>query len=496
MVTAVSPRLVWPLVLSYAMELSRIVRLLLRWSWLIALLALAGGSAGYLSSLRQAPAYEATTTLLVTTGRPSRDGVTSQMLATRQQLAITYKELLTRRPVLEAVAAQLGLDPLLVADMIEVDVVRDTALLKLSATAADPVLAADLANVVVEAFIAQEQDLLANPYVADRSGLSVVEPAVPPASPRGAGPLRNGLIGAVVGAMLALGGVCLIGYLDTAVRSAHDLAALTGLPVLAEIAKLKGGAPPAMLVTVHRPDSAPAEAYRMIRARVEFAAAQRPLRSLVITSARPGEGKSVTAANLALALAQTGLRVILIDANLRRPTLHALFKRPNSRGLSTALQQLGNSRVADNLLPTGEERLSLLPSGPAPANPASLLAPQRITLLADELAAHADLLIFDSPQCLDTVDASLLLRACDAALLVVQANATRAEALQQAYQLLQASQTQLLGAVLNHGGSRPGRGRGFAPGAQRVAGPDRPDDEPTLEGRPLPGQAREVGGSK
>jgi capsular exopolysaccharide synthesis family protein len=351
---------------------------------------------------------------------------------------------------------------------------------------------------VVQAFIAQEQELLANPYVVDRSGLSVVEPAVPPARPQGSGPLRSALIGAVAGVMLALGAVLLIGYLDTAVRSRQDLAALTGSPALAEIAKLKGSGPQAMLVTVHRPDSAPAEAYRMIRARVEFAAAQRPLRSLLVTSARPGEGKSVTAANLAVALAQTGMRVILIDANLRRPTLHAIFKRPNTRGLTTALQQLGHGRASDHLLPTVEERLSLLPSGPASANPASLLAPQRISQLADELAEHADLLVFDSPQCLDTIDASLLLRACDAALLVVQAGVTKAEALLQAHQLLQASQAQLLGAVLNHGGgARAGRGGfEFAPGAQRAAGPERAEEEAPLEGRALPGQAREVGGSK
>lgn len=477
------------------MELAQIVRLMLRWWWLIALLAIIGGGGAYLISQFQKPVYQAATTLLVIVGRPSRDGVTSQDLATRQQLAITYKELLIKRPVLEAAAAQVGIVPVDLDKQVQVELVKDTAILKLSAKEPDPQRAANLANAIVGAFMLQEQSLLANPYAADRSGLSVIEPAIPPVEPSGLGPVRNAILGSLIGALLAIGAVFAIEYFDTSIRSASDIAVLTGMPILAVIAKLRGRNPANTLITLQKPESADADAYRMIRAQIEFASTERPLRTLVVTSAQPREGKSVTAANLAIALAQTGLRVILIDANLRRPALHTLFQCPNLTGLSTALQQIGHGRAADHIVPTAEDHLSLLPSGPLPPNPARIFVPERIRMLTAELREHADMLIFDSPACLDMIDTSMLLRGCDATLLVVQARVTKAEGLLHTHQFLQASQTHILGTVLNQ--ARNSRGSrssyAFTPVPQRSALRDSAEDESSVVGDDLPARARAVG---
>ncbi len=479
------------------MELSQIVRLVLRWWWLISLLAIIGGGGAYLISQLQRPEYQAATTLLVIVGRPSRDGVTSQDLMTRQQLAITYKELLIKRPVLEAAAAQVGIVPVDLDKQVQVDLVKDTAILKLSAKAPDPQIAADLANAIVGAFMLQEQTLLSNPYAADRSGLSVIEPAIPPVEPSGLGPVRNAVLGSLIGALLAIGTVFVIEYFDTSIRSASDIAMLTGMPTLAVIAKLRGREPANKLVTLQKPDSADADAYRMIRAQIEFASTERPLRTIVVTSARPREGKSVTAANLAVALAQTGLQVILIDANLHQPVIHTLFQRPNLTGLSTALQQIGHGRAADHIVPTAEDHLSLLPSGPLPPNPARMLVPEHIRMLTNELLEHADMLIFDSPQCLDMIDTSMLLGSCDATLLVVQARVTKAEGLLHTHQFLQMSQTYILGAVLNQ--ARDMRGSrssyAFTPVPQQATPLNVAEDKSAVVANDLPARARDIGGS-
>jgi capsular exopolysaccharide synthesis family protein len=432
------------------MQFSQIVRLVLRRWWLIILLAIAGAGGAYFVGLRQKPEYQATATLLVTTGRPSPDALTNQDLQTRQQLAITYKELLIKRPVLDAAAGQVGVDPVDLDKQIRIDIIKDTAILKLSATASDPQLAANLVNAIVQACILQERTLLANPYVATQSGLNVIEPAIPPKKPAGMDSKRYALLGAFLGFMLAVGAAFAMELFDSSIRTSSDLTALTRLPTLAVITRLKGSVPADKLVTLHKPDSLAADAYRMIRVQIEFTSTERALRSIVVTSARPFEGKSVTAANLAVALAQTGLRVILIDANLHRPSLHTLFQRPNIYGLTTALQHLGDVRATDYLVPTAEDRLSLMLSGPIPSNPTSLLMPERLRMLNAELQDHADILIFDSPKCLNGVDTSLLLRSCDAALLVVRSRATKAESLLQTHQILQMSRAHILGVVLNH----------------------------------------------
>jgi len=430
------------------MELKFALLTLRRSWWLITLLAITFGGIGYTINQFQKPEYQAETTLLVTTGRPSREGVTSQNLITREQLAVTYRELLIKRPVLEAAAAQLGIDPVDLDKHVEVVLIKDTAILKLSVRVLDPQLAANLANATVQAFMLQEQTLLSNPYATDRSGLNVIEPAIPPRNPVSLGPIRNTLIGALIGVLIAMGITFAHEYFDTSIHSADDLTTLN-MPILAVIAKLRGDRPTDKLVTLHKPESAHAEAYRMVRVQIEFALAQHPLRTLVVTSAQPSEGKSITAANLAIAMSQIGLRVILIDANLHRPVLHTLFQTPNTHGLTTAMEQLGKGRAIEHIVPIVNDHLSLLSSGPLSPNPAHLLDPEGIQALIAELQEHADLLIFDSPQCHDMIDTSRLLRSYDAALLVVMARATKAESILKTYQLLQTSQTHILGTVLN-----------------------------------------------
>jgi non-specific protein-tyrosine kinase len=435
------------------MEFMHYIQLLKRWWWLIILITALGASAGFVVSQRSPHDYAASTTLLVTTSTPSPDPAEALIPDQRASLVKTYKELLLKRPVLEAVIADLGLaiDVETLTQKLSVAEVRDTQLLVLTAQDLDPQRAAAIANATVQAFNRQAAVLLANPYAANRAGLSVVEAAALPRDPSGPEPLRVAVIAAVIGALLAIGIALTIEYFDTSVRSARDVALLADLAVVAEVASFKGARSSDKLVTLAAPLSPAAEAYRMVRLHLEAGADGEPIRTLIVTSAGPREGKSLTAANLAIALAQSGLRTLLIDANLRHPSVHELFAKPNIRGVTTAVRPEEAGRAYEHTLESGVEYLRLLLSGPLADTgrtmPIRFLAPQHVLRIVDELKHHVDIQIFDSPAALAVMESALLARSCDAALLVVQARRTSAEQLLRARQML--AHTRILGIVLN-----------------------------------------------
>jgi capsular exopolysaccharide synthesis family protein len=190
---------------------------------------------------------------------------------------------------------------------------------------------------------------------------------------------------------------------------------------------------------------------------------------MLITSALPGEGKSTTSANLAIAMAQTGRRVVLVDADLRRPTLHRVFDLPNATGLST-LFVMDNPSLAGLLRPTPIETLQLLPSGPLPPNPVELMASDRMTQIITLLTADADIVIFDSPPLLSVADSVTLAARLDGVVLVVDAGRTRSGVLARAAELLNQAQAHVWGVVLNRVKARSGEGYYYYYGDSRGRG--------------------------
>ncbi len=279
--------------------------------------------------------------------------------------------------------------------------------------------------------------------------ISTVEEAVSNPIPVRPRTLMNTLLGAIVGGMLAVGVVFLMEYLDDSVKSREQVEELTHASTLAAIASISGKELPDKLVSAVQSRSPIAEAYRLLRTNLEFSAIGGSLRTLLVTSSSPGEGKSTTAANLAIVLAQAGKQVILVDTDLRRPSLHKFFQRTNVRGFTTALLQQSDVSLDDCLLPTNITNLRLLPSGPLPPNPAELLASPRMAELVQELKTQSDIILFDSPPLLAVTDATLLGRIADGALLVVLTASTRASALRRACEQLAQSGSRLLGVVLN-----------------------------------------------
>ena len=190
-----------------------------------------------------------------------------------------------------------------------------------------------------------------------------------------------------------------------------------------------------------------AEQYRTIRTNIEFSSVQTHLRSILVTSSVPGEGKSFSAANLAAVFAQQEKKVLLVDADLRKPTIHETYQLENVQGLTNVL--VGNASLGDTVQKTLIDNLYVLTSGPTPPNPAELLSSKAMGELIQEMYSRYSLVIFDSPPLLAVADGQVLANQTDGSVLVVLSGKTKMDTVQKAKDALQQSKAKLLGALLN-----------------------------------------------
>jgi capsular exopolysaccharide synthesis family protein len=201
------------------------------------------------------------------------------------------------------------------------------------------------------------------------------------------------------------------------------------------------------LITLTDPRSPISEAYRQLRTNLSFYSLDEPIRTLVVTSPAPEEGKSTTVANLAVTMAQGGRRTILVDCDLRRPSLHTLFNLPAEPGLTNLV--LGDCEEPP-LQPTAVENLWLLASGPKPPNPADLLGSRKIDQIIAQLIGMADIVLFDAPPVVAVTDAAVLGSKVDGVLLVVSAGKTRRDQAERAKEMLEKARARIVGATLTN----------------------------------------------
>jgi non-specific protein-tyrosine kinase len=398
------------------------------------------------------PIYRASTTLLI--NQTQTPGVIAYNdILTSERLTKTYSELVTKRPVLEEVISLVGQpkDAETLRDMVSVSVIRDTQLLRLSVESDDPALATILANATAQAFIA-ENDMkdLSRP-----GGVSVVELATMPTSPVKPQVGLSVVLGLIAGLVVAAGLVLLMDYLDDTVKSEQDVERVAGLTTLGLVARF-GRRRSRQPVSAYGSRSPAAEAYRAIRTSVQFATMDRLGQVLLVTSPNAGDGKSTTAANLAVTMASAGKRVVLVDGDLRRPSLHQIFNLENRVGLTSAL--LSGNGARSCIQPSGFDSLSVLTSGPLPPNPSELLSSSRMRDLMEAMRRETDAVIMDSPPALVVTDATLLAALADGTVLVAEAGRTRSAALRQAVDGLSRATDRLLGVVLNKAGRRAAPG--------------------------------------
>ncbi|EOH77465.1 CpsD/CapB family tyrosine-protein kinase [Enterococcus malodoratus] len=235
------------------------------------------------------------------------------------------------------------------------------------------------------------------------------------------------------------------------------------------MAKKKQAITPVDLITAINPFSTAAEQYRKIRTNIEFSSADKKIKSLVVTSSGPSEGKKTTASNLAVVFANAGSRVVLVDADLRKPNIALGFKVPNVNGLSNYLTEgnsatgsflsendvenvyltQGNTQIGSRLIETDIENLYLMPSGPTPPNPSELLSSKRMQELVDTLSESFDLVIFDMPPVVTVTDAQIMSSYVDGTILVVRERKTNKQAILEAKKLLDMVKAKIIGVVYN-----------------------------------------------
>lgn len=287
-------------------------------------------------------------------------------------------------------------------------------------------------------------------------------PTVPIGRSRTLKLLLGMLVGLAVGAVVALM-VEAVDNLNTSIRRNSDIEKQLQVPALGIIPprlgppvsrlrrlftrKPKNAQPESELIAADLPHSAPAEAYRALRTNLLFSQAVHELRSIVVTSATPGDGKTTTAANLATVFAQQGVRVLLVDCDLRRPRVHAIMSTRREPGLTQVL--LGQATLADAVHDGRVPNLSALSAGRLPPNPSELLGGSRMKAVLQDAMSKFDLVILDSPPVLLTPDSSVLGAVCDGVLLVLRAGSTQIATARETLRQLNIVEAHVIGAVLN-----------------------------------------------
>ncbi len=501
-------------------ELREYLAPLRKWWWLIVLTTLVAGVSSYLATRQQVAEYRSTTTLMIGTAIEDPNP-TSQQFSTIRQLAATYVDIAGRASVRNAAAEALGLPYLSQAILVRqlndtnfIDViVTDTDPRRAQAVAEE--LARQLilrsptgrededqvfANELLQDYAAQitetknqiaakQEELgqaigaqeiakiqaeisqmevtlrtLSADYANLRSStqqgatntIQVIEPASLPRNPVKPNNMITILTAAGIGLVLSASAAYVLEYLDDTVRTPETLTRLTQLPTLAGIAAIKS-LDESKLVTISQPRSPTSEAFRVLRTAIQFSSVGEKNQVLLVTSATPGDGKSMISSNLAVVLAQAGHRVLLVDTDLRRPALHAVFGLPNKRGLTSMLLEYQGdeddatmSGLVDNTIQdTQVDGLQVLACGPLPPNPSELLGSNKMRQLLNVLTSSYDFIILDSSPALSVTDAAVLGAQASGTLLVARAGKTQKELVRQAAERLRKVNARFIGCVLN-----------------------------------------------
>lgn len=454
-----------------------------RWLLIVACLALTLGAAVAVTTLAT-PQYASTAKLFISASEQDASSAYQGGLFATQRVT-SYADLVQSRALSEAVGERLDLSDTEVEElpgMVAATVVPETV--NLAITATDP--SAAQAQVVAQAYAEELQlliDELETPPGNNNAPIkaSITDRASFEATPVSPKPLRNYGLAAVLGLLLGLGIAVLRELLDNTVKTPEQAVEVTESAVLATIS-FDSAAVKAPLVTTLDSHAPRAEAFRVMRTNMQFVDvdSEKGGRVYVVSSSLPQEGKTTTAVNLALTLAQAGQRVLLVEGDLRRPRVTTVLEMDNAVGLTTVL--VGRLPLLDALQDYGDTGLTVLASGPTPPNPAELLQSHAMSEVLYDLRQKFEVVIIDAPPLLPVTDAALLGSQADGVLLVVRHGKTTRDQLAVASERLTSVGARTIGVVLNmvpvrrlHG---YGYGYGYAP------------DQPLAETKPKRSRSR------
>ena len=464
------------------LTLRDLLRILWKRLWVIVLMALVFVGAAVGSSFWQTPVYEASATLLVgqKQGKIEQPNLMSSVEGL-QQLTHTVVEAVDSRPIAEEVVQQQGLQmtPQDLLDNLAVEQVEDTQFVGLSYRDTDPEKAQEIINHVGDVSSERISEAVSG---TDSITVSVWDPAPLPEAPVSPDPVRDAFLALGLGLMFGIGLAFLLEGLDTRWRSAEEVEQASGAPVFGvipefEVAKNGGkrsrirtaegtgttqpeGEADANfsqngerksshgeVVTIQDPAGAASEAYRMLRTNLFYTRVDIPPKAIVLASADHNEGKSTTAANLGVALAQAGKDTLILDCDLRRPVQHKIFGTRNLVGLVDVV--IGNQELRE-VWQEPIPGLKLVPAGATPPNPAELLSSQRFAELLGQMRQEFDYVLIDTPPMERAAEAAALAANGDGVLLILDTQHTRKGSLRRTLRRLQSVGATLLGTVMNN----------------------------------------------
>ncbi|WP_455835213.1 polysaccharide biosynthesis tyrosine autokinase [Pseudarthrobacter siccitolerans] len=431
------------------MELSDYLRVLRR-NWVVIAactclgLLVAGGAA-----LAVQPTYTANTKLFVAIQSNGSAADLQQGNTFSQARVQSYVEAATTPAVLQPAIDSLGLNisPAQLSSSVRATVDLNTVIISITAEDTSPVQAAAVAQATGNSLI-RVIERLESPSEGGISPvrLSIITPATAPSAPSAPNTRSYIILGTLAGLAAGIALSFLRNSLDTKVRNESDFRRISDVPLLGGIS-FDSDATKKPLLTQAPIQGPRAESFRQIRTNLQFANISNESRAVLITSSLPGEGKSTTATNLAIAIAQSGQSVVLIDADLRRPRVDDYLGLDRNAGLTTAL--IGKEDVANLLQQWGDNDLYVLTSGQIPPNPSELLGSQAMQNLLLRLESSFDVVIIDAPPLLPVTDAAVLARQVGGVVLVVGSSKVRVPDIQKSLNALEMVQADLLGVVMN-----------------------------------------------
>jgi succinoglycan biosynthesis transport protein ExoP len=450
-----------------------------RWLLVVVCVLLAVGAAAGLSQ-RQTPLYESTTQLFVSTsGSQSNasDALDGSLFS--EARVKSYADIVGGPLLADAVAQDLGggITSKQVEDDISATAVPNTVLLTVSVVDPSAATAKRIATDVGNRFPGLAQQIEA-PTARGSSPvkLSVVKPASTPGSPVSPKTERNLLLAFIVGLLLGVGLAVLRESLDNTVKLPSDVQALNGRSTLGLIG-FDADAPKHPLILAQDPHSKRAEAFRQLRTNLQYVHVDKEPRSIVITSSLPDEGKSTTACNLAISIAQTGAKVLLVEADLRRPKAAEYLGLEGTIGLTTVLV----GRVSlEHAVQHWANIMDVLPSGAVPPNPSELLGSRNMEQLLARMEQSYDIVIIDTPPMLPVTDAAVLATKAAGSIIIVRHGKTKREHLRRSIEALDAVGGNLLGCVLNRTPRRGPESQNYSGDYYRYGGGRRGNRKTTV----------------
>jgi tyrosine-protein kinase len=415
-----------------------------RWTAISAFIALV--ALGVILTALMRPLYQAQTTLFVGDRQVAFEDAQEGVFVRNFSVGFikSYIEIIKSRSIAQqAIAdAQLNLTPGRLQGRLEAKQIVETQVIRMTYKGYDAEQTSRVTNAVADAFVKQIETLDTEGQPAIR--VSVIDEAVTPSTPISPRPIRNITLAALLGAMLGVGLAFFVEVLDVTVKSREDVEAL-GLQLLGSIPFLDTHGE-----TIHLERDLQGhggEAFRMLRTSIGFINVESPLRSILVTSPAAQEGKTTTALNLAAAYAVGGLRTVLVEADLRRPSLHRVFGMVGTRGLTTAI--VGDVGLDEAIVHTDMRNLSVILAGAIPPNPVELLSSEQMTDLLARLERSFDMVIIDSPPLVPVADPAALAGRCGGVVVVARSGKTDRRRLVEAVGVVDRAGGRRLGIVLN-----------------------------------------------